>query len=60
MVSGKPVSTGQFFEGSTLLVTLIVEGRWVGALACQKAVESVSVQSLQAPTAVVVTDDGGR
>ncbi len=30
------------------------------ALARQKAVESVSIQSLQAPTYIVVTDDGER
>lgn len=54
MVIGQPLSTGQFFETSTLLVTLIVIGRWVAALARQKAVESISIRSLQTPTAVIV------
>ncbi|GAB1317121.1 P-type cation-transporting [Madurella fahalii] len=60
VVSGRPLSTGEFFETSTLLVTLIMVGRWVSALARQRAVESISVRSLQSPTAIVVTDDGER
>ncbi|KJZ77773.1 hypothetical protein HIM_02950 [Hirsutella minnesotensis 3608] len=51
---GKPLSTGQFFETSTLLVTLIMVGRYVAALARQKAVESISIRSLQAQTALLV------
>ncbi|KAI1084657.1 copper-translocating P-t [Whalleya microplaca] len=58
LVSGHPLSTGEFFETSTLLVTLIMVGRYVGALARQKAVESISVRSLQTPTATLVGDDG--
>jgi Cu2+-exporting ATPase len=53
-VSGHPLSTGEFFETSTLLVTLIMVGRYVAALARQKAVESASVQSLQASSAILV------
>lgn len=60
MVSGQPLSTAEFFETSTLLVTLIMMGRWMGALARQKAVESISIRSLQTLTALVVTDDGER
>lgn len=30
MARGQPLSTGEFFETSTLLVTLIMVGRWVG------------------------------
>lgn len=56
-VARKPLSTGQFFETSTLLVTLIMVGRWVAALARQKAVESISIQSLQATTAILVDSD---
>lgn len=59
-VSGQPLSTGEFFETSTLLVTLIMVGRWVGALARQKAVKSISIRSLQTPSAIVVTDNGER
>ncbi|KAL6884454.1 p-type copper atpase [Trichoderma evansii] len=58
-VAGKPLSTGQFFETSTLLVTLIMVSRWVAALARQRAVESISIRSLQASTAVLVDKEGG-
>ncbi|KAL2173737.1 E1-E2 ATPase-domain-containing protein [Thermothelomyces heterothallicus CBS 202.75] len=58
LVSGRPLPTGEFFETSTLLVTLIMVGRWVAALARQKAVKSISVRSLQTPTALLVNDDG--
>ncbi|KAL8741882.1 MAG: hypothetical protein Q9190_005561 [Brigantiaea leucoxantha] len=54
LVVGKPLSTGQFFETSTLLVTLILVGRTVSAFARQKAVESISVESLQANVALLV------
>ncbi|RJE19047.1 copper-transporting ATPase [Aspergillus sclerotialis] len=58
LVSGNPLSTGEFFETSTLLVTLIMVGRYVTALARQKAVESISIRSLQTSTAVLVDDTG--
>ena len=54
MVAGDPLSTGEFFETSTLLVTLIMVGRWVSALARHKAVEAVSIRSLQTPAAVII------
>lgn len=57
LISGKPLSTGQFFETSTLLVTLIMVGRWVAALARQRAVESISIRSLQASTAILVDEE---
>ncbi|KAL4924274.1 cation-transporting P-type ATPase PCA1 [Aspergillus undulatus] len=53
---GKPLSTGEFFETSTLLVTLIMVGRYIAALARQKAVESISFRSLQMPTAILVDE----
>ncbi|KAL4994238.1 E1-E2 ATPase-domain-containing protein [Aspergillus recurvatus] len=56
LVAGQPLATGEFFETSTLLVTLIMVGRYVAALARQKAVESVSLRSLQTPTAILVND----
>ena len=58
LVSGNPLSTGEFFETSTLLVTLIMVGRYVTALARQKAVESISIRSLQTSTAILVDDAG--
>ncbi|KAK4071816.1 hypothetical protein Purlil1_13308 [Purpureocillium lilacinum] len=54
LVAGKPLATRQFFETSTLLVTLIMVGRFVAAFARQKAVESISIRTLQASTAVLV------
>ncbi|KAL7628066.1 hypothetical protein AAE478_002262 [Parahypoxylon ruwenzoriense] len=60
LASGRPLSTGDFFETSTLLVTLIMVGRWVSALARQKAVESISLRSLQTPTAILISDDGAE
>lgn len=54
LVAGQPLSTGEFFETSTLLVTLIMVGRYVSALARQKAVESISIRSLQTSTATLV------
>ncbi|KAF5970937.1 putative P-type ATPase [Fusarium bulbicola] len=59
LIAGKPLSTGQFFETSTLLVTLIMVGRWVAALARQKAVESISIRSLQSWTAILVDEETG-
>ncbi|RGP69768.1 cu2+-exporting atpase [Fusarium sporotrichioides] len=59
LVAYKPLSTGQFFETSTLLVTLIMVGRWVAALARQKAVESISIRSLQSSTAIIVDEKSG-
>ncbi|KAJ4131456.1 hypothetical protein NW768_005642 [Fusarium equiseti] len=59
LILGKPLSTGQFFETSTLLVTLIMVGRWVAALARQKAVESISIRSLQTTTAILVDERSG-
>lgn len=58
LVAGKPLSTGEFFETSTLLVTLIMVGRWVASLARQKAAESISIRSLQTPSAILVDADG--
>ncbi len=55
---GRPLPTGEFFETSTLLVTLIMLERWMSAFARQRAVESVSIGSLQAETAVLCDADG--
>lgn len=60
LVRGTPLSTGEFFETSTLLVTLIMVGRYVSALARQKAVESISIRSLQVPRAILAAEDGTK
>jgi heavy metal translocating P-type ATPase len=57
-VRGRPLSTGEFFETSTLLVTLIMLGRFVSAFARHKAVESISIRSLQNGTALLVDGNG--
>ena len=54
LAAGKPLPTGEFFETSTLLVTLIMVGRGVSASARQRAVESISIESLQTPTALLI------
>ncbi|KAK8906368.1 hypothetical protein QC760_004961 [Botrytis cinerea] len=50
----KPLSTGSFFETSTLLVTLVMVGRLVTSLARQRAVESISIELLQPSTAILI------
>lgn len=57
MAAGKPLGTEQFFETSTLLVTLIMVGRFVAALTRQKASESISVRSLQESHALLVENN---
>ncbi|KAI0358286.1 heavy metal translocatin [Trametes cingulata] len=55
---GRPLPTGQFFETSTLLVTLIMVGQVVSAVARQRAIEAISVRSLQERSARIVLPDG--
>ncbi|KAF6817017.1 copper-transporting P-type ATPase [Colletotrichum sojae] len=57
-MADKPLETSEFFETSTLLITLVLLGRLVAAFARIRAVAAVSLRSLQASTAVVV--EGGR
>ncbi|KAL9126377.1 MAG: hypothetical protein Q9217_004554 [Psora testacea] len=57
---GKPLSTGGFFETSTLLVSLIMLGRTISAFARQKAVESISIGSLQPSMALLVDKSSGQ
>ncbi|QHS71850.1 cation-transporting P-type ATPase PCA1 [Saccharomyces paradoxus] len=59
-VTGRPLSTEQFFETSSLLVTLIMVGRFVSELARHKAVKSISVRSLQASSAILVDEAGNE
>ena len=53
LVAGNPLSTSEFFETSTLLMTLIMVGRAVSAYARQKAVESISIETLQVSNATL-------
>ncbi|KAL8411321.1 hypothetical protein RB596_000818 [Gaeumannomyces avenae] len=55
-VAGTPLETPEFFETSTLLITLVLFGRLVAAFARMRAVAAVSLRSLQAATALLVVD----
>lgn len=57
--NGQPLSTGGFFETSTLLVTLIMCGRLASAYARRKAAESIAVQALQ-PSTAILSEDGSE
>ncbi|KMU90825.1 cadmium resistance protein [Coccidioides immitis H538.4] len=50
-IAGKPLETEEFFETSTLLITLVLFGRLVAAYARRRAVAAVSTRSLQPTTA---------
>ncbi|KEF51058.1 uncharacterized protein A1O9_12874 [Exophiala aquamarina CBS 119918] len=56
MVRGQPLEVESFFETSTLLITLIMCGRVATAYARDKAIGSVSVDSLQAATATILDE----
>lgn len=55
---GISLSIGVYFETSALLVTLIMVGRLVTAYACQKAMKSASIRSLQPTTAFITNVNG--
>ena len=57
--NGQPLSTGGFFETSTLLVTLIMCGRLASAYARRKAANSIAVQALQ-PSTAILSEDGSE
>lgn len=59
-IKGQPLSTGGFFETSTLLVTLIMCGRLASAYARREAADSISVQALQPYTALLSEDGNER
>lgn len=56
--SGRALETGEFFETSSLLITLVLLGRYVAAIAKVKAISTVSMRSLQAEKAVLVDSAG--
>lgn len=55
-MADRPLETPEFFETSTLLITLVILGRLVAAFARVRAVQAVSLRSLQATSAVVIED----
>ncbi|KAK6532922.1 hypothetical protein TWF281_007094 [Arthrobotrys megalospora] len=56
--AGYVLETGEFFETSSLLITLVLLGRLIAAIAKVRAVSAVSVRSLQAEKALLVTTPG--
>ncbi|KAF4961779.1 hypothetical protein FSARC_10075 [Fusarium sarcochroum] len=59
-MAGKPLDQGQFFETSTMLITLILAGRLIAAFARVQAISAVSLRSKQNNTAVLVEKEGDR
>ncbi|KAM0280926.1 hypothetical protein ACHAQH_003815 [Verticillium albo-atrum] len=55
-MANRPLETKEFFETSTLLITLILLGRLIATYARVKAVGAVSMRSLQSSNAVLVED----
>lgn len=55
-MAGKPLEQSEFFETSTLLITLVILGRLIAAFARVRAVSTVSLRSLQTATATIVED----
>lgn len=55
-MTGEPLDTSEFFETSTLLITLVLVGRLITAVARNRAVSAVSMRSLQAAKAIIVQD----
>lgn len=53
-IKGVDLMMGVYFETSALLVTLIMVGRLITSYACQRAMESASIRSLQVATAVII------
>ncbi|KAJ9623846.1 hypothetical protein H2204_011032 [Knufia peltigerae] len=53
-VDGHPLRTGEFFETSTLLVTLIMIGRLISSWSRQRAAESISLRTLQTSLAILL------
>ncbi|KAJ6263692.1 P-type cation-transporting ATPase [Drechslerella dactyloides] len=56
--AGYVLQTGEFFETSSLLITLVLLGKLVAAVAKMKAISAVSLRSLQAEKAMLVGPSG--
>ncbi|KAF7121820.1 hypothetical protein CNMCM5793_009373 [Aspergillus hiratsukae] len=56
--AGHQLEQGEFFETSSLLITLVLLGRLIAGAARAKAVSTVSLTSLQAETAFLVHGSG--
>lgn len=56
--SGTELEQEAFFETSSLLITLVLLGRLMAAIARMRAVSAISLRSLQAHTALIIQHDG--
>ena len=56
--AGYSLEEDAFFETSSLLITLVLLGRLVAAIARMRAIGAVSVRSLQVETALLLQSDG--
>ncbi|KAL8766852.1 MAG: hypothetical protein Q9209_006510 [Squamulea sp. 1 TL-2023] len=56
---GYNLEQGEFFETSTLLITLVLVGRLISVIARMKALTAVSMKSMQAEVALLVGQFGG-
>jgi Cu2+-exporting ATPase len=59
-MAGSRLDEGQFFETSTMLITLILAGRLIAAFARVQAISAVSLRSKHNNTAVLVAMEGDR
>ena len=57
-LAGRDLELDAFFETSTLLITLVMLSRLVAVYARQRAVEAVSMRSMQIATALLVIAEG--
>lgn len=55
-----PLETPEFFETSTLLITLVLLGRVIAAYTRNRAVAAVSLRSLQPSTAMIIENGSVR
>lgn len=58
-MAGRPFGTSEFFETSTLLMTLTLVGRLIATFAGYGAISAVSARSIQ-PTIAVFVNRGRR
>ncbi|PHH67572.1 hypothetical protein CDD82_1320 [Ophiocordyceps australis] len=58
LMAGRSVDMETFFETSSLLIFLVLLGRLMAAFARMRAVEAVSLRSLQCNKAIVVQEEG--
>ncbi|MCJ1365190.1 hypothetical protein MMC16_004311 [Acarospora aff. strigata] len=59
-MAGRPLSTKEFFETSTLLITLVLFGRLIAAFARMRAVAAMSLRSLQPAIAILADGETSR